>query len=122
MAIDAALSLDPDADLLGPFTAADADVEPLHVRKTIYLPAPFVGLFLERDITPAEAWNRLHGAIVDAGQEVDFWPIVNWLWVALKKKVRDNNSPLALPRPTTPFSNGDILRHRHHMLTGTYPG
>ena len=47
LAIDAALSLEPDEDLLVPFTASDADMEPLCVRKAIYLPAPFTGLFLE---------------------------------------------------------------------------
>ena len=44
--IDAALSLDPEADLLVPFTAADAGVEPLRIRRTIYLGALFFGLFL----------------------------------------------------------------------------
>ena len=69
--IDALLSQDPDAELLGPFTAVDADVEPLYVSKTIYLPAPFFWLFFERDLTPAEAWNRLCGDITNGGQEVD---------------------------------------------------
>ena len=52
LAIDAELAADPDIDLLGPFTSTDVDVEPLRVRKTIYLPAPFFGIFLEQDLTP----------------------------------------------------------------------
>ena len=46
LAIDAELARDLTMDLLGPFTDADAENEPLHVRKMIYLPTPFVGLFL----------------------------------------------------------------------------
>ena len=48
LAIDAALALDPDADLLGPFTTTDAVVEPLRFCKMIYLPTPFSSLFLEQ--------------------------------------------------------------------------
>ena len=77
LAIDTTLSLDPNMDLLGQFTAADVDVEPLHVRKTIYPPATFVGLFLEQDLMPMYEWNRLRCVIVDAGQEVDCRPTVD---------------------------------------------
>ena len=85
LAIDADLAKDLDVDLLGPFTTVDTDVEPLRVRKTIYLPAPFVGLFLERDLTLAEACTRICGAILDRVQDVDCQTIIDWLIVALKK-------------------------------------
>ena len=52
LAIDAVLASDLDTDLLGPFSSTDADVEPLRFRKMIYLPAPFVGIFLKQDLTP----------------------------------------------------------------------
>ena len=120
--IDAALELDPDTDLLGPFTTANSGVEPLCIRKTIYLPTPFVGNFLYRDLTPTEAWNHICGAIGDAGQEVDFRSIGEWLWVALTKKVGDEKSPLALPRPTITLGDRNLLSHCHHMLTRHLPG
>ena len=65
MAIDVDLDNYTDANLLGPFTAADKDVEPLCIRMMIYLPASFVGLFIERYLMPAEAWTCLGSAIVD---------------------------------------------------------
>ena len=77
LAIYTVLSCDPNTDLLGPFTAADAYVEPLRVLKTIYHPAPFVALFLEIYLMLTEASNRLRGTIVDAGHEVDCRPIVH---------------------------------------------
>ena len=117
LSIYAELARNPDAYLLGPFTAADSKMEPLCVYKTIYLPAPFGGIFLERYLKPAEAWNRLRGAIVDGGQEVDCRQIIDWLCVAPTKKVGDDKSTLALPRPTAILSDRDLLHHRHQMLT-----
>ena len=70
--IDASLAFDPYTDLLGLFTATNVDVEALRVSKTIYLPAPFVGFFLERDLTPMETCTHIHSAIMNAGQEVFF--------------------------------------------------
>ena len=96
LAIDVALYQDPDANLLGPFTAANADVEPLCIHKTIYLPAPFIRLLIERYINLAEAWNLIHGAIDNRGKEVDCRPIIDWISVVLTKKVGDDKSPLAM--------------------------
>ena len=67
LTIDTAMVADSDTDLLGPFSSTDVKVKPLRVRKTGYLPAPFSGIFLERDLTPVEAWNRLYGTIIDGG-------------------------------------------------------
>ena len=67
LAIYAALAADPDTDLLGPFYSTDANVEPLHKFKTIYLPATFVRIFLERDLNPVEAWKLIRGAIGNGG-------------------------------------------------------
>ena len=41
LTIDVSLALDHDADLMGPFTICDADVEPLCVRKMIFFPTHF---------------------------------------------------------------------------------
>ena len=51
----------------------------------IYLYAPFGRILLELNITPAEVWTRIHGGIVNRGQEVDFWPITYLISVALTK-------------------------------------
>ena len=41
--IDSTLVADPEIDLLGLFAADDADMDAICVRKTIYLPTPFMG-------------------------------------------------------------------------------
>ena len=64
-----------------------------------------------------EAWTRLRGVIIDGGLEVDFHPIIYWLRVTLTLKTGDDKSPLDMPHPTSPLVDGDLLRHRHHILT-----
>ena len=44
--IDANLAADPDLVLLGLLIAGNKYVEAIHIRNIIYLPAPFVGVFL----------------------------------------------------------------------------
>ena len=65
-AIDTPLSGDANVTIIGPYGAGDAGVEIIRCHKKVYVPAPYVGLFLCADLTPVEAWNRLRGAIVSA--------------------------------------------------------
>ena len=51
LAIYASLYQDPDSDLLGPFPASDVNAEPLCICKEIYPTTPFVGVFLEQELT-----------------------------------------------------------------------
>ena len=111
------MAADPDVNILGPFTSINTNVERLRIRKIFYLPAPFVGLFIEKDLTPMEVWTRLCRTIFDGGLEVDCSPIINWLCDALTLKTGDEKSPLFMPRPTVPLADGDLLRHRNHMLS-----
>ena len=89
LAIDTALDADPDSNLLGPFSYIDANLEPLCIRMTVYLPAPFVGIFPEWYLMPMEAWTRLHVTIVEVGLKVDCCHIINWLCVSLTLKTGD---------------------------------
>ena len=54
-----ALVTDPSVELLGPFSIYNASVDVMCFHKTIYLPPPYVGVLLEKYITPAKAWRRL---------------------------------------------------------------
>ena len=121
-AIYAAMASDPDMDLMGPFTAYNAYVNSILFINKIYLPLPYMGIFLERNIAPVKAWSRLQGAIVDAGAEVDCQPIIGWLRVAFMLNSGDDQpSPLAMPQPTTQLMDGNMIRHRHHILICHHP-
>ena len=53
-AINAALKVDPDLDLLGQFTIDNVYMEAIRVKKTISLPTLFVGIFLKGNLTPVQ--------------------------------------------------------------------
>ena len=121
-AIYAALSYGFEIYLLGPFATNAPDVDTIRIRKTIYLPALFVGIFLERDLAPVDAWSRLNSAIVDAGAMVHCQTIIDLLFVALTRKSgEDQTSPLETPQPTAPLADGKLMRHHHQTLTHHLP-
>ena len=107
--------------MVGPYEAVDARVESVRCRKTVYVPAPYVGLLLSGDLTPVEAWQRLRGAIVDAAAEDACRPIVNWLRAALTRSVPDALSTLVVPDPSAPLPDAILLEHRHRLLLGHLP-
>ena len=57
--------------------AGDAGVESVRCRKTVYVPAPYVGLLLSSDLTLVKAWQFLRRAIVNAMAEDACQPIVD---------------------------------------------
>ena len=81
--IDTSLAGDPNINLLGLYGAGDARSEIIRCRKSVYVPAPYVGLLLSDNLTLVEAWNRLHGAIVNAAAEAYCRPIIGWLRAAI---------------------------------------
>ena len=92
--IDTSLAGDSNITLLGPYGAGDAGVEIICCCKTVYVPAPYVGLLLSEDLSPVEAWNRLRGEIVDAAAEAACWPIIDWLRAA----IISDPAPIHIPR------------------------
>ena len=122
LTIDTTLVSDLDSDLLGTFTSTYANVEPLCIRKTICLPAPFIETFLTWDLTPVEAWTRIRGAIIDGGLELECRTIINWIRFALTLRTGDEKLPLAMLHPNMPLEYVYLLWHWHHMITRHLPG
>ena len=54
-AIDTSLAGNYNVTILGPYGAGDAVVEIIRCCKTVYVPAPYVGLLLSADLSPVEA-------------------------------------------------------------------
>ena len=82
-AIDTSLADDSNLTLLGPYGAGDAGVEIISCCKTVYVPAPYVGLLLSADHSPVEAWNHLRGEIVNAAAKAACRPLIDWLRAAI---------------------------------------
>ena len=104
-AIDTNLSRNANITLLGPYGTGDAGVEIIRCRKTVYAPAPYVGLLLCADLTPVEAWNRLRRAILDAAAEAACRPLIDGL-----------RATLIVPKPSAPLPRALLLQHSHRFL------
>ena len=121
-AIDMTLSGDANLTLLGPYGAGDSGVEIIRCRKTVYVPALYVGLMLGGYLTPVEAWNRLWVAIFDAVAEDACRPLIDWLHAAIVRSVPNTYSMLVFPKPSAPLPNALLLQHRHRLLLSHLPG
>ena len=110
-----AMSAYPDLKLLVPFVANNDGDNILRVQNQIYIPPPYICIFLGGKLTPAEAWTRLWGSIMGTGAEVDCCPIIDWIQVSLTQK-SSYNQPylLAISRTSTPLMDGYLLFHRHN--------
>ena len=117
-AIDATLETAPNFNQLGTLSTDDTAVEAICFHKTIYFPAPFIGFFLEYDLTPVEACSCLCGAIFDSWASVDCHPIIYWLhFLITNKSVVYLLYPLAMYCTTTPLVYRNLIRHYHQVLT-----
>jgi hypothetical protein len=50
----------PDAQLVGPFTAGDDDTEPVHVCKCVWIPNRYALLVFGDGVSPRLAWERIY--------------------------------------------------------------
>ena len=115
--IDTSIMPNPYSCILRPYMAKDAEVEVLHLQNSIYLPNPYVEIFLGGYIIPVEAWTHLQGVIVDSGTEVDFQMLIYWLQVdRIRKSGGYHPSTLLVYGPSAPLMYGGLLSHSHQVL------
>ena len=97
-------------------------MEDVWVCKTIYLPALCVGIFLGGELTPMEAHNCIWVSILDYGVDVDFHPLIYWIWVDLiQKSVQEQTTPLGILWTTYPLMDKDLIFHHHHDIVKYLP-
>ena len=119
--IDNAYGADPNANILGPFDAADADTEVIRVRRTCYVPPPYVSLFLANQFTPREAWMNVRGQIVNDGREADCATLINFLRCAITRSAAGAAPTLAQTPPTAPLADELLLTARRQILERDFP-
>ena len=110
--IDTSISGDANITLLGPYGAGDAGVEIIRCRKTVYVTAPYVGLFLCADFSLVEARNRLRGAIVKVAAEAACRPLIDWIRAAIVRSGPNTHSALVVPEPLAPLPDALLLQYR----------
>ena len=83
----------------------------------MYLHSPYVSMFLEINLFLTKSQKILRGDIFDAGSEVNFPPIIDWIQTSLTRNSGYGQpSPLVMPRSIDPLMDGDLLRHHHNVL------
>jgi hypothetical protein len=97
--MDQLLAAGPAAELVGPFAAGDPDTEPLIVRNSVFVPNRYMTMLLDDAMTPRQAWDRIRGAVVTDGLEVECAPLLDWLRIALTRRVANQGSTLAQAPP-----------------------
>ena len=70
--IDTTLAATPPTILLYPVAYGNAGATAVQVRCTVYMPPPFIAIFLVGQLRPVKDWQRLRGALVMANLEADF--------------------------------------------------
>ena len=96
--------------------------EIIRCHKTVYVPAPYVGLLLCADLSLVEAWSRLRGAIVDAAAKAACRPLINWLRPAIVPYRPNAHSALVVAKLLVPLPNALLPQHRHRLLLSHLPG
>jgi hypothetical protein len=99
--MDQLLAAAPAAELVGPFVAGDPDTEVLVVRNSVYVPNRYMTMLLDDAMTPRQAWGRIRGTVVTDGLEIECRPLLDWLRVALTRRVANQGSTLAQAPPAT---------------------
>jgi hypothetical protein len=97
--MDQLLAADPVLELVGPFAAGDQDTEVLTVRNSVYVPNRHMTMSLSDAMTPRQAWARVRGSVVADGLEQECGPLLDWLRVALTRRVANQGSTLAQVPP-----------------------
>ena len=109
------------ANIVGPFTIADADTEVITTRRTCYIPPPYVALLLDQPVTPREAWDLVYSQIVADGNQVMCAPLVNFLRCAATRSVAGDPPIIAQDEPTVPLADHVLMARQRNMLEVDFP-
>jgi hypothetical protein len=119
--LDQQLAAGPELELLGPFGNEDAGTDVVRVRQAMLVPFRYVRLFLQRPLTPREAWVQVAGAIFNDGLQVTCGPLIDWLRVALTRQGEDMASRLQQDHPRVPLMLPALVQRRWQLVVTDLP-
>ena len=118
--VDAEIAAAPNADILGPYNAGDADTEVIRTRFTCFVPAPYVSLFLAKPLTPREAWDTVRGQIVTDGREAACEALIQYLRAAFTVQA-GTATGVQVTVPVVPLSEASLEDRRQRILEQDFP-
>jgi hypothetical protein len=87
---------DPDAQSVGPFAAGDDDIEPVHVRKCLWIPNRYALLVFGDGVSPRLAWERIYPVVLAEAHDTECQDLIDWLGVAITRRAA-GGSQVAMP-------------------------
>ena len=122
-AVEAAIVANTNDDLVvGPYNADDAGTEIVRVRNVVYLPSPYIPIFLENRMLPKEAYLRVSQAMAADGVDGDCEPVLKWLRLAMTKNGHNDFSVLRQDRTTLPPPDSDLISFLMDLVERDLPG
>ena len=115
-AMYSALSGDVDAPLFGPYTVGEEECEQVKTRYAVYVPPPLVGHLLGQELTARQALDRVRGAIIDLGIEVECKPLVDWPHVSLTRQADEGHPVISVAYVIAPVANEILMLHRNALM------
>ena len=119
--IDAGYATDPTANLLGPNDLRNDGIENLRVRRTCFVPAPYVPLFLAKPLSPREAWEIVRSQIVTDNRTAACRPLIDFLRCAICISQVDHSPILAVNPPLAPLPDSILLDRRRSIIEQDFP-
>ena len=103
---------------------ADSDMgaTAIHACCTICMLLPFVTILLAGELSLAETWLRILGALFTANLEAYCQAVILWLWVVLVCSAPNALSLLLTSETTVILANSVLLKHRHTVIIHNLPG
>jgi hypothetical protein len=115
------LAAGPELELLGPFGNNDAGTDVIRVCQVMLVPFCYVQLFLQRPLTPREAWVQVAGAIYNNGNQIACEPLLDWLRVTITRQGEDLASRLQQEHPRAPLMLPDLVQHHWQLVITDLP-
>jgi len=116
---------DPTAELVGPYTNNDPEIEPFRTRRVMLLPHRFVNIFLGQNLTPRRAYADVLARVTADGTAVACAPLMDWLRAACTRitinGANSEASPMAQMHPGAPVADAELLRHRWELVSRDLP-
>ena len=116
------LATDIEAKVLIPeaITENVSDLELVTTRRTMWIPNYYAALCIEEDMSPADVFKRVHGALVQDGVSKECKPLVDFLKAQLIGNDKSNYAIYSDSELTQPRSSAALIRHRNKVLSSLY--
>ena len=107
----------PNAQIMGPYDAAEPQVEGLRVRRCCFIPPRIAARFLDCNYTPREAWMNFSAAMLNEPIDIQqaCTPLSHWLRALVTRSVA-NAAPPVIRNSLAAAMGHPLRRHRCDII------